>query len=74
MIYILITAYILNNKADLCPRDPFLELIVFLINSAFLIVKKLLHNLGRYNSEQRIVINKLMNMRNGRLINIVVNK
>ena len=68
------TAYILNNKADLCFRDPLLELIAFLINSAFLMVEKLLYNLGRYNSEQRIVINKLINIYNSKLINVVVDK
>jgi len=47
----LTTAYILNNKANLYPRDSLLELIAFFINSALLIVKKLLYNLGSYNSK-----------------------
>ena len=59
-------AYILNNKANLCPRDSLLELIAFLINSALLMVKKLLYNLGSYNSKRRIVTNELINLRNSR--------
>jgi len=62
----LTTAYILNNKANLYFRDSLLELIAFLINSALLMVKKLLYNLGSYNSKRRIVTNELINLRNSR--------